>query len=187
MTATPLATGRVEALAINGQSLNGLHFSPVGPHGDRHHGYTRALSGHDGEYLRTSSLQKGATVFNWRSWTALSTEEVGAIEGELGVSVPVGCLLENLRISGIPNFSKLAPTTRLVFPKHSETQLILAVWEENGPCGTVGRRLAEHHAMPDLKTNFIRAAQHRRGVMGFVLAMGSILVGDTVLVYPPVQ
>ena len=41
--------------------------------------------------------------------------------------------------------------------------------------------------MPDLKTNFIRAAQHRRGVMGFVFAPGSILVGDTVLVYPPVQ
>lgn len=187
MTATPLATGRVEALAVNGQSIPGLHFSPDGPSGDAHRGFTRTLSGHDGEYLRTSSLEKGASVFNWRSWTALSTEEIGALEGDLGYSVPVGCLLENIRISGIPNFSRLAPTTRLVFPKHSETQLILAAWEENGPCGTVGRRLESHHAVPGLKSGFIRAAQHRRGVMGFVLAPGSILVGDTVLVYPPVQ
>lgn len=187
MTATPIATGYVESLAVNGQPTAGLHFSLVGPSGDAHHGHTRALSGHDGEYLRTSALVKGDQVFNWRSWTALSAEEVFEIERDLGLPVPAGCLLENLRIAGIPNFSRLAPTSRLVFPKHSATQLILAVWEENGPCGTVGRRLEAHHSRPGLSTDFIAAAQHRRGLMGFVLAPGSVLVGDPVHVYPPVQ
>lgn len=187
MTAVPIATGKVEALAVNGRLMNELYFFPDGPAGDRHRGYTRNLSGHDGEYLRTSALRKGSPVFNWRSWTALSTEEVRMIEDGIGYIVPVGCLLENIRISGIPGFSQLTPTTRLVFPWESGQQAMLAVWEENGPCGTVGFRLEEHHRVPGLKTGFIRAAEHRRGVMGFVLSPGLIRAGDEVRVYPPVQ
>ena len=67
------------------------------------------------------------------------------------------------------------------------TQAVLAVWEENGPCATVGERLEKHHAKPGLKTDFIRAAQGKRGVMGLVLSAGEVRVGDTVLAYPPVK
>ncbi len=187
---TPLI-GRVETLALNGTPVSSIMFELVGPIGDRHAGFTRHLSGHDGGYIRTSNLQKGAMAFNWRSWTGLSQEEVSDIEKTIGHTIPVGCLLENITISGIPNFTQLEPTSRLVFPAHTvdgvTMQTILAVWEENGPCLTVAKRLEDHHQAPGLKTDFIRAAQHKRGVMGFVLSAGTVAVGDQVLVYPPVR
>jgi hypothetical protein len=188
----PIATGTVSTLAINGKPVQEILFELSGPVGDNHSGFKRRLSGHDGTYIKTSNLMKGAQVFNWRSWTGLSTQELNEIEHALGLGVPVGCLFENITISGIPNFSKLEPGTRLVFPRQVEgdnfvTQAILAVWEENGPCRTVGERLENYHGLEGLKTLFIREAQNRRGVMGFVLSAGKISRNDQVLVYPPVR
>lgn len=191
MSTEPLASGRVEALCVNGEPVKSSLFLLTGPYGDRHSRMTRKLSGHDSGYIRTSALKKGDTVFNWRTWTGLSIEEINEVEQRIGVNIPQGCLLENITFSGIPNFSQLAPTTRLVFPAKEDcgngTQAILAVWEENGPCRGVGEPLERYHAIPGLKTKFIAEAKHKRGVMGFVLAVGRIDVGDTVLVYPPVQ
>ena len=187
----PLAEGKVEALCRNGEEVSSLLFDLQGPSGDRHTGYSRGLSGHDGAYLRTSALPKGALVFNWRSWTGVSAEEMREVEKKLGRTVPSGCILENIRVSGIPNFSKLPPTSRLVFPPrgsgHTRTQAILAVWEENGPCATAGGRVAVHHGELRLKAKFVEAALGKRGVMGFVLSAGWIEVGDSVRVFPPVE
>lgn len=187
----PIATGIVRSLAINGESVHNILFELAGPVGDTHFGFERRLSGHDDAYIKTSDLMKGAQVFNWRSWTGLSTQELIEIEQALGIEIPVGCLLENITISGVPNFSKLEGGTRLVFPKHADgentTQAILAVWEENGPCRTVGERLENYHRTEGLKTRFIREAQNKRGVMGFVLSAGKVSRNDHVLVYPPVH
>lgn len=181
-----LARGRVEWLCVNGQEVASINFRLDGPEGDKHSGFVRKLSGHDGVYVRTSSLSKGDEVFNWRTWTGLSAEELGEVERSLGLSIPRGTLLENIVFSGISDFSKLAPTTRLIFPKRSE-QVILAVWEENGPCKGVGQRLAEYYGEPDLCRRLIAEAQGKRGVMGLVLSPGVVEVGDEVLVYPPAE
>jgi len=191
-TKEPIATGLVEALAVNGVETKQLAFAADGPVGDVHQGFTRVLSGHDGGYIRTSGLVKGSQVFNWRSWTGLSAEEMVAVGYALGRKIPVGCLLENITFSGILHFSKLVPGTRLVFPCHGSeehpSQVILAVWEENGPCKTVGARLEQlYPTHAGLKTEFVRAAQGRRGVMGFVLSAGHVYVGDTVTVFPPIR
>jgi hypothetical protein len=186
-----LAKGVVVGLCINGVPVEKIIFYLEGPHSetdsDRHFGATRKLSGHDNVYLETSQLKRGSEVLNWRSWTALSTEEVGLIEKKLACEIPPGCLLENLRISGVENFSQLPPTSRLVFPERTGRQLVLAVWEENGPCHGVGQRLQEHHNRQGLSKEFITAARSLRGVMGLVLSPGHAQVGDEVLVYPPVQ
>jgi hypothetical protein len=179
--------GRVESLSINGTPVKNIQFGLTGPAGDRHCGFSRSLSKHDGPYLRTSELQRGAKVLNWRTWTGISTEETGEVEKELGLKIPQGCLLENLEISGIPNFSQLPPTSRLVFPTGRTQQLILAVWEENGPCQGVGRRLQEHHGIEGLSARFIAVAQRKRGVMGVVLSAGYAHVGDVIRVYPPAE
>ena len=185
-----IASGTVSSLAINGESVPQIMFGIEGPVGDSHAGFERRLSGHDGDYIKTSALVKGSRVFNWRSWTGLSLEEMAQVEQALGFDIPVGCLLENITISGIPNFSQLEPGTRLVFPGHVSrnrlTQAIFAVWEGNGPCRTVGERLEAHHGTLGLKTGFIRKAQNKRGLMGFVLSAGTVSCGDQVLVYPPV-
>lgn len=186
MAYEPIATGNVDYVTVNGAPERGIFFGLDGPFGDRHCGSTRLLSGHDSDYIRTSSLVKGDTVFNWRTWTALSSEEVQEVERTLGVVIPRGTLLENLEISGIPDFSKLPPASRLVFPaRKGKGQAILAVWSENGPCKTVGQRLADHHEHFELMAEFVAAAEGKRGVMGFVLSPGIVRVGDTVLVYPP--
>lgn len=190
----PIAQGKVFSLAINGARTNEICFDLRGPDGDIHQGFTRKLSGHDGDYIRSSDLNKGHSVFNWRTWTATSIEEMRAVSQALGHDIPAGCLLENIVFEGIPNFSDLPPTSRLVFPSffspidnNDLRQAVLAVWEQNGPCRTVGERLEEHHEVEGLKTNFIREAQGKRGLMGFVLSAGSVAVGDEVLVYPPVK
>ncbi|MCA9356910.1 hypothetical protein H6784_03425 [Candidatus Nomurabacteria bacterium] len=187
----PIAEGIVESLAINGETRQSIMFEIDGPVGDSHSGFVRKLSGHDGAYIATSTRSKGDLFYNFRSWTGLSMEEIEAVEKTLGYKIPVGCLLENIIISGIPNFSKLEPTSRLHFPPHrvgkEVKQAILAVWEENGPCRTVGERLEKEHKIKNLKTDFIREARGKRGVFGPVLSAGIIQQGDKVLVFPPVR
>ena len=183
-----LAVGRVEALCINGNSVKKIKFLPTGPKGDVHAGFLRQINGHDTAYLSTSSLKKKHhKVLNTRTWTALSSEEVKEIEQQLNLPVPAGCMMENLIISGVPHFSQLPPTSRFVFPFRYENQAILAVWEENGPCSGIGEPFERRYGIEGLKTKFIAAAIHRRGVMGLVYAPGHVEVGDEVRVYPPAQ
>jgi hypothetical protein len=137
----PIAIGIVRSLAINGEAMISVDFDLQGPRGDVHTGFSRQLSGHDGEYLQTSDLKKGRTVFNTRSWTGLSSEEKGEIEQSLAwCAIPPGCLLENITISGIPNFSQLEPTSRLVFPSHGMGL--------NQPSSQCGKRMV--HAIPSV-------------------------------------
>lgn len=195
MSYEPIATGTVASLCLNGEPVDTLYFDFRGPLSDKHRGHHRVLSGHDSDYIRTSSLKRGDRVFNWRTWTGLSVEELQQIERTLGVAIPQGSLLENIVIEGITSFSQLQPTSRLVFPEYTMfesgstmfKQAILAVWEENGPCKTVGKRLEDHHGIDGLMTRFVEAAKGLRGVMGIVLARGMVKIGDTVLVYPPVK
>lgn len=183
-----LAKGRVTGLCVNGEPTERLLFDWDGPAHDKHSGYTRAISGHDRAYKETSDLKKGDLVFNWRSWTGIASEEILEVEKEIGYNIPPGCLLENITFSGIPAFSELPPTSRLVFPERYEwSQAILAVWEQNAPCHGVGKRLEEHHQLPGLSPRFIKAALRKRGLMGFVLRYGIVDIGDEVLVYPPVS
>ncbi len=187
MTATnPWSQGTVHSLCLNGSAVETIHFDHEGPRGDSHYGFTRTLSGHDSQYLKTSNLAKGDSVFNWRSWTGLSLEEIRKVEEGLGCNIPSGCLLENLIFEGIPIFSHLPNTSRLVFPKREGSQAILAIWGQNEPCSKVGKRLQDLHPdRPNLATNFVTAAQQRRGVMGFVISAGIVHLGDQVDVYLP--
>ncbi len=185
-----IGTGTVTGLAlrVSGKSYSTLKisFDLGGPFGDDHHGHTRVLGKHDGDYLKSSELTGADEVFNWRSWTGLSNEEVTETEKALDYPIPLGTVFENIRISGIPNFSKLPPTTRLVFPRRFTNQAILTVWEENGPCRTAGERVAALYNEPRLVAKYVKAALNRRGVMGFVLSPGQVCVGDEVRVYAPV-
>lgn len=185
--ANAIAHGEVVSLAVNGDPVHELYFHLDGPEADRHRGFMRRLSGHDGDYIRTSERNKGDLVLNHRSWTGISTEEMAQMEHALNVKIPIGCLLENITFSDIPSFSDLPPMTRLVFSSHDKQQAILFVLEKNGPCITVGRRLAEHHGRPELTSMFVNIARNRRGLMGVVFSQGWVEVGDDVRVYPPLS
>jgi hypothetical protein len=181
-----IAKGRVESVCINGEVKPHIDFWFNGVQGDKHVGFRRMLSKHDGAMKLTSELEKGAEVFNTRQWSGISTEEIGEIEAAIYAKIPPGILQENLTLSGVPNFSKLLSGTRIVCPMRDGHQAILAVWQENKPCYVVGRRLAEFHHREELEQNFIRHAQGKRGVVGFVISLGRMMIGDEVLVYPPI-
>ena len=110
MRLEPLATGKVESLTIDGKPVESIRFALDGPEGDLHSAITRKLAGHDGRYVQTSDLSQGCEVFNWRAWTGLSVEEMAEVEGALELEIPQGCLLENITVSGIPDFTHLEPT-----------------------------------------------------------------------------
>jgi hypothetical protein len=191
MNITPIGQGVVTSLALDGSARQEIYFEIQGPTGDSHSTGIRRLGGHDTAFFKTSKAKRDDWVFNWRSWTGLANEELQAVESVLRVGIPVGCLLENIRFSGIGRFSDLPPTSRIVFPQREfggeMQQVVLTIWEKNTPCHTVGKRLAEHHNDSDLSSKFVRAAQGKRGVMGFVLTTGLVRVGDKVTVYPPVE
>lgn len=177
----PIAIGKVDAVCVNGGEIEGIMIKREGVFSDIHSHNTRRLSGHDGRFKKTTGLIDGEEVFNWRTWTGISSEEIREVEEAAGFSIPVGIILENIRFSGIPDFSKIQPGSYLVFP----SKAVLAVWSENGPCKTVGKRLEELHQKEGVNTSFIKHAQGKRGVMGFVLAPGFITKGQEVRLFPP--
>lgn len=186
----PIAIGHVASLAINGASTERIHFEFEGPQGDKHASRIHQLTEKDSRLLSISGLPQGHPVFNYRSWTALSCEELQEIESAISRPIPQGCLLENMQISGIPSFSTLPPSSQLHFPARRAfgkkmCKAILAVWEKNTPCDIVANRLATLSESPSLRAAFEYAARGKRGVVGFVLSSGYAFVGDEVLVYPP--
>lgn len=119
----------------------------------------------------------GEQVFNTRSWTATSLEDLQEIEAEVKAPVEPGDLLENITFSGMEDFSKIPPGSLIVFPRR-ENQLVLAVWSENTPCQTLAKRFEKKHDSPELGRRLLRFAVHRRGVMGLVYSPGQVMVGD---------
>jgi MOSC domain-containing protein YiiM len=178
---------RVEKLFVNDKPTGEITVTLDGIVGDDHFGPTRRLNEHDSRFLKLSGIKKYHWVSNNRSWSAISREEIDKIEKELGVKIPDGCLLENLVISGIREFSQLPSGTQLVFPEKPDgSRVILAVWRQNTPCGVVGKRLQSHYPRKKgLSDRFIKVAEEGRGLVGFVISGGYIDIGDIVMVFTP--
>lgn len=171
------ATLRVEALLSNQFEREFLTFDPRGVCGERHSSLIRTLDGHDRSFCQASGLRRGEQVFNTRSWTATSLEDLQEISAEVKVSVGPGDLLENIVFSGMEDFSKIPPGSLIVFPRR-ESQLVLAVWSENTPCVSLAESFAKKHNSPELGRRLLSFSVHRRGVFGFVYSPGLVRVGD---------
>jgi hypothetical protein len=132
----------------------------------------------------------GAQILNHRHFSAISTEEIFVLEGKLCLTdFPSGILGENIVISGIPNLTKLPPTTLLTFHR-SDTKrrhAVLAVWGENMPCIVAGEPIEKHYGYPGLAEHFVKAAVGMRGIVGLVYCSGEIAVGDIVTAHIPPQ
>jgi MOSC domain-containing protein YiiM len=62
---------------------------------------------------------------------------------------------------------------------------MIVVDMENHPCRYPADIIARHH--PEAKTGFVKAAMHKRGVVGWVEAEGAIRPGDAITVWIPPQ
>jgi len=145
--------------------------------GDRHRGFDRVAASYD--------LDPTGTVRrNERQWSGVSVEELAVIAERLDLKEPLlaATLGANICIEGIPDFSRLARGSRLVFPSGA----VLVVEEDNPPCSDMAGQIVEAHTTrsgdPVAGKLFPKYALGLRGVVGVVDVAGTIEPGDRVVV-----
>ncbi len=145
--------------------------------GDRHKSYTR-------ETWAGDKQQQGTIRRNERQWSAVSVEELAAIEQAMDLIEPLtaGSVGANLCLQGVADLSRLPKGTLLKFPSGAE----LMVEEYNPPCHDMGKKLAAAYETnsgePLSTTAFSKAAKLKRGVVGVIEAAGVINAGDEVTI-----
>lgn len=176
---------KTEAILVNSSPEKDLSSSRVdsvevsyeGFAGESHSGLLRKSC------VRVRNLyQQGTEIRNVRQISILSSEDIQQIADNMGVShLQPEWVGANLLVSGIPRFSKLPPSTRLIF----ESGASLVIDLENSPCKYPGEIIERFH--PGSGSKFARAAVGLRGVTAWVEREGHIKTGDTIQVFMPPQ
>ncbi len=148
-----------------------------GVEGEVHAGLTRAsCSRVAGQYPR------GTTIRNVRQFSVLGAEDLEQIAARMGIAVlDPGLVGASLVIAGIPDFSRLPPSSRL----QAEGGATLVVDMENRPCQLPAKGIEVRH--PGHGAAFKSAANGRRGVTAWVEREGILRIGQTVTLHVPDQ
>jgi len=126
--------------------------------------------------------EDGTPIRNVRQLTIVSDEDLAAIATGLGIDhVLPAWLGANLSVSGIPSFTLIPPSTRLIFSSGAS----LVVDAENEPCIYPGKEIAK--SAPIEAKRFAAIATNLRGITAWVEREGDIAVGDSVAVHIPPQ
>ena len=174
--------GTIVALLVNanGETLESASRERVdvdwgGFAGEVHGGLTRrACSRVQRQY------PKGTEIRNVRQVSAIGAEELDAIGEALGLErLEAAWLGANLVVSGLPDFSHLPPSSRLI----AENGTALVVDMENAPCRFPGEIIERHR--PGHGARFAKAALGRRGVTLWVERPGALAVGDALALHVP--
>ena len=178
-------TGRVVAVLANPerdatlekQRADGVSATYAGFESDCHGGLTRPSC------VRVRQQYKiGTEIRNVRQISILSAEELAQVAGIMEIpEVMPEWVGANLLVEGIPEFTQVPPSTRLIF----ESGVSLVIDMENGPCKYPGDVIEEHH--PGHGARFSKAALNRRGVTAWVEREGEIHEGDAIEVHIPPQ
>jgi len=125
---------------------------------------------------------QGTEIRNTRQISIVSIEELAVIADNMGIAeLKPEWLGANLLVSGIPNFSQIPPSTRMIFG--GGTSLVVDL--ENSPCKYPGEVIERHH--PGFGNLFAKAAVGQRGVTAWVEREGQINTGDSINLYIPPQ
>lgn len=177
--------GRVEACLLSPKRESGLEKAKAdeltmtfdGIVGDCHSGRSRHS---DSRTLK--QYPRGTEILNSRQVSIVSVEEMAEVAERLGIPhVKPEWVGANLLVSGIPDFTLLPPSTRMMFS--SGVTLIIDI--ENAPCkypAEVIERLHPGHGLA-----FPKVAVNKRGVVARVEKEGVIRKGDTIGLYLPPQ
>ena len=145
--------------------------------GDKHRGFQRIAQSYDPD-------PTGTVRRNERQWSGVSVEELALIRERLDLEEPLtaATLGANICLEGIPDFSRLARGSRLVFPSGA----VLVIEECNPPCVDIGEQVAANYTTNSGKPlearMFPKSAVNLRGVVGVVDIAGTIHPGDQVVV-----
>lgn len=177
--------GSVDLLLVNPDRDRGLEKQAVeqgnllfsGMAGDCHGGLTRKS---DSRMLK--QYKRGTPVRNSRQVSILSAEELAEVAQNMAIpAVKPEWVGANMVLRGIPDLTLLPPSTRLQFPSGA----MIVVDAENHPCRYPAEIIERHH--PEAKKGFVAAAMHKRGVVGWVEAEGTIRIGDRITIWIPPQ
>jgi MOSC domain-containing protein YiiM len=177
--------GRVEACLLSPKRETGLEKAKAndltltfdGIVGDCHSGPTM-LS--DSRTLR--QYPRGVTLRNRRQVSLISVEEMNEVARRLDIpEVKPEWVGANVLVSGIPDFTLLPPSTRLMFA--SGATLIVDL--ENAPCKYPAEIIERHH--PGHGLTFPEKAKHKRGLVAWVEREGKIVMGDKIRIFLPPQ
>lgn len=145
--------------------------------GEDHGGLTRASCSR----VR-SQHPKGTEIRNVRQFSVVSAEELAAIAAEIGVDqMDPAWIGASLVIAGIPDFTKVPPSSRLQGPDG----VTLVIDMENRPCHLPAPVIEED--APGHGRAFKQAAKGRRGVTAWVEREGTLHVGDALRLHIPDQ
>jgi hypothetical protein len=176
---------RTEAILVNStpeedlssRRIDSVAVSYEGFAGESHSGLVRASC----VRVRHQYTQ-GTEIRNTRQISILSIEELQQIAESMDLDeLQPEWVGANLVVSGIPNFSQIPPSTRMIFDGGAS----LVVDLENSPCKYPGEIIERHH--PGFGERFAKAAVGRRGVTAWVEREGSINTGDGIRLYIPPQ
>jgi len=182
---TTAIVGTVETLLVNGDADSGLATTGIGSakvnfdgiEGDCHSSLVREAC------VRTREQYAiGTPIRNTRHFSILSVEDLAVIAAKMGVPhLKPEWVGANLLLSGIPNFTQLPPSSRLIF----SGGVSLVVDMENEPCKYPGEII--EMSFPGKGHLFAYNARGLRGVTAWVEKEGRISQGDTVSLHIPPQ
>ncbi|MEM9140895.1 MAG: sulfurase [Pseudomonadota bacterium] len=178
-TARIVYLGRVEdrAAGLVSTPLETVHLTFEGVEGEAHGGLTRPSCS------RVAALYpKGTEIRNTRQLSVMSAEELADIARAMGVaSLPPHLLGASMVIEGIPEFSRVPPSSRL----QAEDGATIAVDMENRPCHLPADPIDAEG--PGNGQAFREAARGRRGVTAWVEREGVLHVGGRLRLFVPDQ
>lgn len=176
---------RTEAILVNStpeedlssSRISSVEVSYAGLQGESHSGLVRASC------VRVRhQYPQGTEIRNTRQISIVSLEELAVIADGMGLpDLKPEWLGANLLVSGIPHFSQIPPSTRMIFSGGAS----LVVDLENSPCKYPGEVIDRHH--PGFGKLFAKAAVGRRGVTAWVEREGQIKTGDSIQLFIPPQ
>ncbi len=162
---------------LSSSRISSAEVSYAGLKGESHSGLVRASC------VRVRhQYPEGTEIRNTRQISIVSTEELTVIAERMGIpELKPEWLGANLLVSGIPNFSQIPPSTRMIFSGGAS----LVVDLENSPCKYPGEVIDRHR--PGFGNLFAKSAVGRRGVTAWVEREGQINTGDSIQLFIPPQ
>ena len=125
---------------------------------------------------------EGTRIRNTRQISIVSQEELSLIAEGMEIDrVEPEWLGANLLVAGIPSFTLLPPSTRLLF----DSGACLVVDMENEPCAYPAKEIQKVYAGKGRL--FIKNARLRRGLTAWVEKEGAIADGDSIRLFMPDQ
>ncbi len=178
-TGTVIWLGRVtdRDASLRAEALPRADLGFAGIAGESHGGLTRASCSRV-----SSQYPRGTQIRNTRQLSLLSAEEMTEIAAGMGVAaLDPAWLGVSMVIKGIPDFTHLPPSSRLLMPSGAS----LTVDMENRPC-VLPAPVIDHNA-PGHGAAFKAAAKGLRGVTAWVEREGPVALGDRVTLHVPDQ